>query len=189
MSTTHPSPAHSSSSDEWATPPETFAALDQRYGPFTLDACASNGMSKVANHYGLDHSDERRRDALAADWATDAGPGGVVWCNPPYSRGLFADFLRKAAATADAGTRVVLLFPTMKTGNQVFQEVVVPRLDIGTARIEFLAGRLHFTKPDGTTGPAPCPSLVVVLEPCPNPDRVSNPVSPIPPPQPQANAC
>ena len=165
MTTSTATPAHSSASDEWATPPDTFATLDAEWGPFTLDACASQGMAKVPNHFGLDHPDHARRDALDVDWCDAAGPGGAVWCNPPYSRKLFPSFLRKAAATADSGTRVVLLFPSMKTGNRAFQDVVVPRLAAGTARVVFLPGRLHFVQPDGHTGAAPSPSLVVVLDP------------------------
>ena len=161
--TTHTQPQHSSASDEWGTPPEVFAELDRQHGPFTLDACASNGMAKVATHYGLDHPDPAWRDALARDWAADAGPDGVVWCNPPYSRDLFPEFLRKADETARAGTRVVLLFPSMKTGNAAFQQHVVPHLEAGTGRVVFWPGRLRFIQPSGKTGSAPSPSLVVIL--------------------------
>jgi len=162
--TTHTAVLHSSASDEWGTPQGLFDELDAEHGPCTLDACASNGMAKVPNRYGLDHPDPARRDALAADWAADAA-GGAVWCNPPYSRDLFPAFLAKAAETADAGTRVVLLFPSVKSGTKAFQECIARRVDAGRARVVFRPGRVSFVTPAGKTGPAPSPSLVVILEP------------------------
>lgn len=66
---------HSSKSDEWRTPQQLFEELDRQHGPFTLDACASNGMAKCSTYYGLDHPDPERRDALTRDWASDAGTG------------------------------------------------------------------------------------------------------------------
>lgn len=162
--TTYTQVLHSSASDEWGTPPELVAQLARRYGPFVLDACASNGMEKCPAYYGLDHPDPTRRNALDRDWAADAGDG-AVWCNPPYSRKLFPAFLRKAAETADAGVRVVLLFPSVKSGTAAFQEHIAPRLAAGRATVEFLPGRVKFVQPSGKTGPAPSPSLVVVLNP------------------------
>lgn len=159
---THTQVLHSSASDEWGTPPDLFAELDRRFGPFTLDACASNGMAKVRRRYGLDHPDPSWRNALARDWAADAGRG-AVWCNPPYSRELFPEFLRKADETARAGTRVVMLFPSVKSGTKAFQEHVVPHLAAGSGQVVFWPGRVRFITPTGQTGPAPSPSLVVVL--------------------------
>jgi hypothetical protein len=41
----------SSRSDEWATPPELFAELDARHGPFDLDPCATAENAKCARHF------------------------------------------------------------------------------------------------------------------------------------------
>ncbi len=153
---------HSSNSDEWGTPISLFRELDRLYGPFALDACASGGLAKLGNYYGLDHPDPLRRDALQRDWTVDAF-GGAVWLNPPYSRTLFPRFLRKADETARDGTRVVLLFPSMKTGTSAFQTYILPHLATGAGTIRFLPGRVSFECPGRPAGPAPSPSLVVVL--------------------------
>ena len=65
---------YSSATDDWATPPELFAQINRRYGPFDLDVCASAGNTKCERFYSPD------QDGLQQPWQ------GVCWMNPPYGR-------------------------------------------------------------------------------------------------------
>lgn len=65
----------SSASVHWATPDDTYKALDAEFG-FNLDPCPL--------------SDAPVTDGLALDWT-----GRRVYCNPPYGRGV-GDWLAKA---------------------------------------------------------------------------------------------
>lgn len=63
---------------EWSTPPATFDALNDRYGPFSLDPCATVDNAKCARYY------TREEDGLAQVWT------GRVFVNPPYGREISA---------------------------------------------------------------------------------------------------
>ena len=52
----------SSKSNEWATPQSFFDKLDNLFGPFTLDAAASDDNYKVATYY------TQADDSLSQDW-------------------------------------------------------------------------------------------------------------------------
>ena len=41
----------SSQTDEWATPPDFFAKMARRYGPFDLDVCAQPDNSKCPHYF------------------------------------------------------------------------------------------------------------------------------------------
>ncbi len=68
-------PMWSSASVHWATPADTYAALDAEFG-FNLDPCPLGG----ADVSGLSLSWEGKR----------------VYCNPPYGKGV-GDWLAKAS--------------------------------------------------------------------------------------------
>ncbi len=63
----------SSASEHWATPTDTYAALNQEFA-FDFDPCPLGGGS----------------DGLAKSWQ-----GRRIYCNPPYGRGI-GDWLAKA---------------------------------------------------------------------------------------------
>lgn len=77
----------SSVSDEWATPAETYAALDAEFG-FADDACPLAGEA----------------NGLMREWKSPC------FVNPPYSDIL--PWMEKAKLEADAGKTVVLLVPS-----------------------------------------------------------------------------
>ena len=143
----------SSRSDEWYTPPALVSALAKRYakGAFALDAAATASSAKASKHY------DAATDALAQDWVADAGAGGVVWLNPPYSS--VSAFFAKAAATARQGTTVVCLVPARVDTAWWHDHALT------AAEVWFVRGRVTFTRPDGTGAPAPFPSAVVVFAP------------------------
>lgn len=137
----------SSKSEEWETPDALFRILDERYGPFDLDAAATAANAKCARYL------TKEDDALSVPWSSRR-----VWLNPPYGRGVGA-WIAKADAEVLAGRagRVVVLLPA-RTDTAWFHDVIYrnPR-----ARVIFLRGRLHFNE---SKTPAPFPSMVVIFE-------------------------
>ena len=67
---------YSSASVEWETPQDLFDKLDDEFH-FTLDPCCTHENAKCKKHY------TKEDDGLAQDWT-----GEIVFCNPPYGRGM-----------------------------------------------------------------------------------------------------
>jgi hypothetical protein len=87
-------------------------------------------------------------DGLSRSWRTER-----VYCNPPYGRGV-SNWLAKAGE-ADVA---VFLLPS-RTDTKWWHEYAM-RAD----EIRFIKGRLHFHQPNGKTGPAPFPSVIVIFK-------------------------
>lgn len=175
----------SSASDEWATPKEFFDKYNQKYGPFTLDVCATKENSKCPSFYGLDVG----LDGLKADWSVNAIPGPKCWMNPIYSepehpckakctkkrcltRGHCLDvykpgqidWITKAYNEAMKGCTVCMLLPA-RTDTTAFHRFI---WDQTTNRpyewvkaIEFIKGRIKF---EGAENSAPFPSMIIIFE-------------------------
>jgi phage N-6-adenine-methyltransferase len=152
----------SSATDEWETPQEVFDALNAEFG-FAVDLAASPDNTKVpGNYYRISDS------ALDSNWyaafPSHMGYRSVGWCNPPYSRGLQAKFIAKAAEERRRGFLTVMLLPA-RTDTKAFHAHIYdasrwqPRDGI---EIRFLPGRLKF---GGAANSAPFPSMVVVFRP------------------------
>lgn len=105
------------SSDEWYTPKEVLKAL----GRFDLDPCAPVHPLWPTAEVMYD----RDMDGLSLKWE------GRVWLNPPYSRPLIEQFVRKLA---EHGNGIALLFNRCDSKN--------------------VSGR-HFRESDGHEIPAP----------------------------------
>lgn len=134
----------SSNTDQWGTPDDLFARLDDEFN-FTLDACASSWNHKVDNYYTIED------DGLSQPWT------GVVWCNPPYGRAI-RDWIQKGYESSIAGATVVMLIPA-RTDTSYWHDYVM------RGDIRFLRGRIKFVQPDGTaTNSAPFPSAVVIFK-------------------------
>ena len=56
---------------EWATPDDLFAQLNDHFGPFTLDPCATADNAKCPTYY------TKADDGLSKPW------NGRVFMNPP----------------------------------------------------------------------------------------------------------
>lgn len=142
----------SSASDEWETPPDLFAKLHAEFA-FEIDLAASTHNRK------LDHWWAKDDDALAQCWHDGFSRG---FCNPPYSRGLQAQFIAKAAAERAQGFTTVLLLPS-RTDTRAFHTHLYdaarwkPRKGV---ELRFLPGRLRFV---GAAHGAPFPSMVAIL--------------------------
>ena len=147
----------SSATDDWATPPEVFAALDREFS-FDLDVCASATNHKCARFFTV------ADDGLAQEWT------GTVWMNPPYGRAI-GDWMKKAADAADAGATVVCLVPA-RPDTAWWHDQVMAR----ACEVRLVRGRLKF---GNATTAAPFPSAVVVYR----PGRSQLTVTPWTPPQ------
>lgn len=136
---------------EWATPQGLFDTLHARFG-FTLDVAADDSNAKCPRYF------TQKEDGLVQPWREEDGSPAVVWCNPPYGRGI-ADWVRKArlAALYDDAT-VVLLVPA-RTDTAWFHDQV---LGCDQASVEFIRGRLKFG--DSKVG-APFASMLVIFTP------------------------
>lgn len=137
--------AYMSNRMDWETPTDLFAKLDNEFH-FTLDAASSETNHKCAKYYTQEDSafnHERQ--------------GETVFCNPPYGRAI-ADWVRKCSKEASRkNTTVVMLIPA-RTDTKWFHDYILNR-----AEIRFLKGRLKFETDGIPGGPAPFPSMVVVM--------------------------
>lgn len=136
----------STGKDDWETPEDFFSEQEKEYGPFTLDACASATNAKCARFF------DEKKDGLAQPWF------GVVWCNPPYSRGQPDKWIEKALAEIRAGRakRVVMLL-RCDTSSKRYHDLITPY----ASKIIFVRGRIRFVGGDNA---APFPSVVVVFD-------------------------
>lgn len=137
-----------SRTDEWSTPPEFFAAMDEEFG-FTLDVCASAENAKCRRYFS------REDDGLSRNWH------GTAWMNPPYGRGI-SKWVEKAWRSAGLGATVVCLIPA-RTDTAYWHDYVMQATEI-----RFIRGRLHFAdgqSPESIAHNAPFPSCVVVFRP------------------------
>jgi phage N-6-adenine-methyltransferase len=135
---------YSCRTDEWATPPDFFAALDAEFH-FTLDPCASRENAKCRRFFTA------ADDGLAQHWGRHR-----VFCNPPYGP-MMRTWARKCCEASRQGALVVLLAHA-RTDTRWFHDWVYGRAD----EIRLIKGRLKFG--DGRQS-APFPSLVAVFRP------------------------
>lgn len=130
---------------DWATPQGFFDLVAEEFD-FTLDAAASPHNTKVADAYYTE--DE---DALTLPWE------GVVWCNPPYGRGI-GKWVQKGYEEAQKGALVAMLIPA-RTDTSWWHEYVMRAHEVRLVR-----GRLVFGQGEATSNaPFPC-ALVIFRE-------------------------
>lgn len=124
---THESPV--SKETVWLTPPDLVRAL----GPFDLDPCAAvdQPWRTARVHYTV------HDNGLFLPWF------GLVWCNPPFGRGVTA-WLDRLSRHGDG----IALLPA-RTDTKWFRSGVWSAAD----NVLFLYGRLRFHHADGRLGP------------------------------------
>jgi site-specific DNA-methyltransferase (adenine-specific) len=150
----------SSASDEWETPQDLFDRLDDEF-TLWIDVAATHKNKKRPDYFGP--NSPISSDGLLANWA-QFGSLSRCWCNPPYSRGLQAKFIAKAAEERRKGVLTVMLLPA-RTDTKAFHTHIYDA-ECWQARpgveIRFLPGRLKF---GGAENSAPFPSMIVVFRP------------------------
>ena len=131
--------SRNSTTDEWYTPKDIVDSL----GQFDLDPCAPiSPLWKIAAS-----TYNKEEDGLLKPWM------GRVFLNPPYSRPLIEQFIKKMAEH-NHGT--ALLFN--RCDNKMFQDVIFP-----TAKaMLFMRSRIKFYRPDGTRGDSPGSGNILV---------------------------
>lgn len=170
----------SSESNEWETPDKLFNELNQKFGPFELDAAANLANTKVSTFYC------EKNSGLNKSW------GGVkVYLNPPYSKPEHAckrnckkktcikrghciseyvpgqiDFVRKAYEESRNGCQVCLLIPA-RTDTEIFHTYIWDRdkqqVYSWVKHLDFLPDRVKFLVNGVESDSAPFPSMVVVF--------------------------
>ena len=150
----------SSNSDEWSTPQDTFDRLNSEF-LFDVDLAATAENAKVPIFY------TKEMDSLSISWSADTmrkdGPA-CGWLNPPYSRGLCARLIAKAATEREYGFLTVMLLPA-RTDTKAFHAHIYNSKKWQAregVEIRLLPGRLRF---GGAKAGAPFPSMVVVFRP------------------------
>ena len=127
----------------WATPWALFSELNQEFN-FNIDACAVEGDAKCEQYF----SPTPERNGLFERWE------GVIWCNPPYGRGI-GKWVSKGYSESLRGSTVVMLLPS-RTDTRWWHDFVMK------GEIRFIRGRLRF---GDSKNPAPFPSAIVVFHP------------------------
>lgn len=129
-------------SDNWATPREFYAKLDEEFG-FDFDPCPLNhNLSEW--------------DGLKVNW------GRTNFVNPPYSRSLKEAFIMKAIEESKKGKVCVMLLP-VSTSTKIFHDFIIPN----QAQIRFIKGRIKFeginTKGELVNDKAPMHDSMIVI--------------------------
>ena len=127
--------------DEWYTPKEIIDAL----GKFDLDPCAPVKplWQTAIRMYN------KNDNGLLQEWE------GRVWLNPPYSRPLIEQFVKRLA---EHGNGIALLFN--RCDSKMFQDVIFKK----ATAMKFLRNRIRFFRPDGTRGDSPgCGSVLIAF--------------------------
>lgn len=144
-----------SGADDWRTPCDVLESV-RLVGPIALDPCTT-----VDNPVGARLWITTEDDGLTMDWLEalrgDAAGPGLVYVNPPYSKG--AAWAEKIVAEAAQGVEVVTL-TAARTDTRWFYRLV---WDTAQA-VCFQRGRLVF---DGALHGAPFPSAFVYHGPRP----------------------
>ena len=135
----------SSKTNEWATPKDLFARLNDEF-KFTLDPCATPENAKCAKFF------TKEDDGLKQSWEAER-----VFCNPPYGREL-GKWVEKAYQSRTLAQVIVMLIPA-RTDTKYFHQYIYGKEDV---EIRFLKGRLKFGE---ATNSAPFPSMLVIFRP------------------------
>lgn len=114
---------HINNDDNYATPPELYKKLNDRFN-FDFDPCPYN-EGEIIN------------DALKIEW------GKSNFVNPPYSQKLKEEFIKKGIEEMKKGKVCVFLIP-VSTSTRLFHEYIKPN----ATEIEFVKGRIKFGKLD-----------------------------------------
>lgn len=126
---------------DWETPQYFFDQINNLFGPFDIDVCASKDNAKCPIYFSIDD------DALTIPWQ-----GNRCFCNPPYGSQL-SKWVRKAYAESLSGACVVMVLPA-RTDTSWFHRYC------SKSQCFFIKGRLSFSN---SSGRSPFPTMVCVF--------------------------
>ena len=141
-------PSHfvSSNDDSWTTPQALFDAMNEVWGPFTLDAAATDDSAKCLYYW------TKEVDGLSSEWF------GRVFLNPPYNRSIIK-WAEKVTEELDKGrTESVTLLIPARTDTRWWNHLVD---SMYCDDVVFLKGRVKFG--DGKAS-APFASAIIHLD-------------------------
>jgi len=98
----------STNKDEWCTPIELYDKLNEEFR-FDLDAACDNENCLCA--YALTKEMDSLKHAWAEYTMDNGEPARSIFLNPPYGRGVIAEFVKKAFWESLSGATVVCLLP------------------------------------------------------------------------------
>lgn len=90
-------------SDNWNTPPDLIKLVEE-FATIKLDPCWNYGAFCHPPEY---YDGTLNKDGLKESWDR----GGLVFCNPPYSKGEFRKWAQKMVFEASAGVEIIALVP------------------------------------------------------------------------------
>jgi phage N-6-adenine-methyltransferase len=94
------------SRQDYRTPADFLAAVEERFGPITWDLAADADSKACPRYLG---PGSRFLDALAVDWATVLAPRHTAWINPPFAN--IAPWAERCAALRERAGWTLLLVP------------------------------------------------------------------------------
>lgn len=143
--------------DHYRTPKYVFKWLDQRFGWFDLDGCASYQNALCCHYIGEpapEDLDDAENTSIAPDFLADDLFDKLleevverchaplrIFVNPPYSN--VTPYLKRAKALRDAGHLVVMLLNNDKS-TQWYQNHVH---QVANEVIDIVGGRINFLHP------------------------------------------
>lgn len=132
-----------SEKNDFRTPQDVFDSLDERFGPFTLDAAASEENALVENFF------DQQANSLKQTWS------GKVWCNPPYvkqeDKTTIKDWVEKAWMSVKSGiAECVLLLIPAHISNYYWHDTIYPH----ASHLVLFRGRMNFGGPYTRAGGA-----------------------------------
>lgn len=136
---------------DYATPKDFIAKVEQRYGQITFDLAAHQGNKVCPRYFGP--GSPLAEDAFEVNWAELPG---LLWLNPPYAD--IGRWAYKAKNSAGAGARIAMLVPASVGANWFWDSVE------RYARVYCLSPRLSF---DGKN-PYPKDLILAVYDCFPN---------------------
>ena len=143
-----PHVANNSGNNEWYTPPQFLEAARGVMGGIDLDPASSDTAQQnvQAGKYFT-----KEDNGLLFPWS------GRVWMNPPYARGLVAEFVSKLCGHFRAGeVSEAVVLVNNATETRWFQELLG-----ASSAVCMLTGRVRFLRDTGELG-APLQGQAVV---------------------------
>ena len=122
--------------DDYETDTEFFDIVNHEFN-FQIDFAASNFNAKCKHFFS------KETDSLSVQWCHHIAEYSYGWLNPPYSRGVGPEFIKKCYEESQHGVGSVVLVHTC-TDTKYWREHVWNK----AAEVRHIQGRLRFWRPE-----------------------------------------